>query len=91
MSQADTLQHSHWRRGRRSSYLGKVFICFGAVFLVLMTLIDGSNLHRLSRKFNVRTSFVSDPLSLAVKGVRESVERLARYIRAFKTVRIYTL
>ncbi|KAF8349973.1 hypothetical protein F5887DRAFT_1223050 [Amanita rubescens] len=46
---------------------------------------DGSNLHRLSRKFNVRTSFVSDPLSLAVKGVRESVERLARYIRAFKT------
>lgn len=51
-----------------------------------MTLLDGSNLHMLSRKYNVRTSFVSSPLSLAVKGVRGSVERLARYISTFKTV-----
>ncbi len=56
-----------------------------------MTVLDGSNLRLLSRKYNVQTSFVSDPLSLVVNGVRESVEKLARYIRAFKTVRIYTL
>ncbi|KAK2461834.1 hypothetical protein APHAL10511_006297 [Amanita phalloides] len=46
---------------------------------------DGSNLHMLSRKYNVRTSFVANPLSLSVKGVRESVEKTARYIDAFKT------
>ncbi|KAF8641185.1 hypothetical protein AX17_000820 [Amanita inopinata Kibby_2008] len=45
---------------------------------------DGTNLHLLSSKHHVQASFSPNPLSLIVKGVRGSVEKMARYINVFK-------
>ncbi|KAM6498206.1 hypothetical protein JOM56_006154 [Amanita muscaria] len=45
---------------------------------------DGSNLHKLSSKYDVQTSFVPNPLSLTVQGTRGQVGKVVRYMNAFK-------
>ncbi|KAF8622882.1 hypothetical protein AX15_006647 [Amanita polypyramis BW_CC] len=79
-----SLSESLKQRRDRTEVISQVFpLNTQEAFLLLGK--DGSNLHTLSYKYNVRASFTPDPFSLTVKGVRGSVEKIARYINAFKS------
>ncbi|KAF5390298.1 hypothetical protein D9757_002832 [Collybiopsis confluens] len=51
---------------------------------LLIRKIDGSNLHALSRKYNIHIGFSTNPLSLNVEGLRGALKQIREHITSFK-------
>ncbi|PFH54572.1 hypothetical protein AMATHDRAFT_131 [Amanita thiersii Skay4041] len=78
-----SLSESQKKRKDRTEIVSPTFpLTTREAFLLLGK--DGANLHLLSSKYNVRVSFKFSPLSITVEGIRESVEKMARYLNTFK-------